>query len=395
MSSHQIQFQYGMSIPEFLSHFGTEAQCAEALKRLRWAQGFRRPKCSSTQHYLVVHGTRKLYQCGGCRLQTSLIAGTLMVRTKLPLTTWFLAVHLISQAKTGISTLALKRDLGVSYPTVWLLHHKINAAKSRQEAARLLSGAVQLDDAYLGGVRCGGKPGRGSENKVPFLAAISTNEAAQAIRLKLDLVSGFTSDAIAKWANASLLPKAIVTSDGLGCFAAVTDAGCIHMPRVVGALKPRDLTSNRCGGTMHLKLVIFGVQQSIWTLMVWVLFPTLSVFWLPVNAQVYKVTPICLDRKYAADAGNFGILAFSVENNFTDIRMQVTAYDPDGKVRSVSSEYLQSCVVRDAKNWKCGGVECNVCGRSPTPLHSMSNGVYSYTDHELNAKSCRLEIQAQ
>ncbi len=31
MSSHQIQFQHGMSIPEFLSYFGTEAQCAEAL----------------------------------------------------------------------------------------------------------------------------------------------------------------------------------------------------------------------------------------------------------------------------------------------------------------------------------------------------------------------------
>jgi transposase-like protein len=174
MSSHQIQFQYGMSIPEFLSHFGTEAQCAEALKRSRWPQGFRCPQCSSTQHYLVTQGARKLYQCGDCRLQTSLTAGTLMEHTKLPLTTWFLAIHLISQAKTGISALALKRDLGVSYPTAWLLHHKINGAMSRQEAARLLSGAVQLDDAYLGGERSGGKPGRGSENKVPFVR-ISAN----------------------------------------------------------------------------------------------------------------------------------------------------------------------------------------------------------------------------
>jgi len=41
-------------------------------------------------------------RCGGCRLQTSLNAGTLMEHTKLPLTTWFLAIHLISPAKTGI-----------------------------------------------------------------------------------------------------------------------------------------------------------------------------------------------------------------------------------------------------------------------------------------------------
>jgi hypothetical protein len=58
------------------------------------------------------------------------------------------------------------------------------------------------------------------------------------------LVSGFTPDASAKWAKASLLPKTIVTSDGLWCFAAVVEAGCIHMLMVVGALKPRDLTRN-------------------------------------------------------------------------------------------------------------------------------------------------------
>jgi hypothetical protein len=58
-----------------------------------------------------------LFQCRACRHQTSLIAGTLMQGTKLPLTTWFLAIHLISQAKTGLSSLALMRDLGVNYPT--------------------------------------------------------------------------------------------------------------------------------------------------------------------------------------------------------------------------------------------------------------------------------------
>ncbi len=119
-----------------------------------------------------------------------------------------------------------------------LAHRKVAAKRQRPQ---LLGGAVQLDDAYLGGERSGGKPGRGSENKVPFVAAVSMNDAGQPIRFKLDIVSCFTSDAIAKWAKASLLPKAIVTSDGLGCFAAVTKAGCIHMPRVVGALKPRDL----------------------------------------------------------------------------------------------------------------------------------------------------------
>jgi hypothetical protein len=94
----------------------------------------------------------------------------MMEHSKLPLTSWFLAIHLISQAKTGMSALALKRDLGVSYPTAWLLHQKINRPMADRKAAHLLQGAVQLDDAYLGGERSGGKAGRGSENKVPFVA---------------------------------------------------------------------------------------------------------------------------------------------------------------------------------------------------------------------------------
>ena len=265
MSSHQIQFQPGMSIPEFLTHFGTEAQCAEAIRRSRWPGGFRCPRCTSAQHYVVGHGARKLFQCGACRHQTSLTAGTLMEHTKLPLTTWFLAIHLISQAKTGISALALKRDLGVSYPTAWLLHHKINNAMAQQEAVRRLDGAVQLDDAYLGGERSGGKAGRGSENKVPFVAAVALNAVGQPMRLKLDLVQGFTYESISKWAKASLLPATVVTSDGLACFAAVTDAGCVHSPRVVGALKPRDLPEFKWVNTMlgNLKTTLAGAFKAL------------------------------------------------------------------------------------------------------------------------------------
>lgn len=265
MSSQKIQFQQGISIPEFLNRFGTEAQCAQAIERARWSQGFLCPKCSSSQHYLVVQGTRKLYQCDGCRHQTSLTAGTLMEHTKLPLTTWFLAIHLISQAKTGISALALKRDLGVSYPAAWLLHHKINNAMSQQEAARLLKGTVQIDDAYLGGERSGGKVGRGSENKAPFVAAVSVNDAGQPVHPKLNMLSGFTSQAIAKWAKASLMPKTVVSSDGLWCFAAVTEAGCIHLPTVVGALKPRDLPSFKWVNTVlgNLKTMMSGSFKSL------------------------------------------------------------------------------------------------------------------------------------
>ena len=226
MNFNSIQFQPGMSVPEFLRCFGTEAQCAEAAKAARWPGGFRCPRCELADQYVVGHGTRKLFQCNGCRHQTSLTAGSLMEHTKLPLSTWLLAIYLISQAKTGLSARALKRQLGVSYPTAWLVHQKLNRAMARQDSTHQLSGVVQLDDAYLGGERAGGKTGRGSENKVPFVAAVSVDHRGHPRHLKLNLVSGFTLEAIGKWANANLRPQTTVLSDGLGCFAAVADAGC-------------------------------------------------------------------------------------------------------------------------------------------------------------------------
>ncbi len=241
MTFNRIQFQSGMSLPEFLRGFGTEANCAAALQCARWPGGFRCPRCNGDAHYVAGHGARRVFQRNGCRHQASPPAGSLMEHTKLPLTPWFLAIHLISRAKTGLSAPALKRQIGVSCPTAGLLHQKINRAMAGRESGHRLEGAVQIDDAYLGGQRAGRKPGRGSENKVPCVAAASLDAKDRPRFLKLSRGSGFASEAVGRWAKASPAPGCVVTSDGLGCFAAVTAAGCEHKPVVVGECKPRGL----------------------------------------------------------------------------------------------------------------------------------------------------------
>lgn len=265
MAYNPIQFQQGMSLPEFLQSFGTEAACAEAVRRARWPGGFVCPRCNAGAHCVVLSGSRHLYQCHACHRQTSLTAGSLFGSTKLPLTTWFLAIYLISQAKTGLSALELKRHVGVSYPTAWLMHHKIMTAMVAREDQHRLSGTVQVDDAYLGGERTGGKPGRGSENKVPFVAAVSLNDAGNPLYVKVTPVPGFTSDAISKWAKANLAPGTDVLSDGLACFAAVTDAGCIHRAEVVGLRKPRDLPQFKWVNTVlgNLKTMMSGAYKAL------------------------------------------------------------------------------------------------------------------------------------
>ena len=263
MPMNQIQFQRGVSLPEFFDRYGTEEQCAAALATMRWPDGFRCPRCSSAAHYVVGHGQRNLFQCRGCRHQTSLTADTMMDSTKLPLRTWFLAVFLISQAKTGLSALALKRQLGTSYRTAWLIHHKLMKTMAQRDSELPLTGLVQVDDAYLGGKRPG-VGGRGSPNKVPIVAAVSTDEAGHPMRVKLSCVTGFTCEAITIWARANLTPGCDVRSDGLACFAGVIDAGCAHSYIVVGTRKPRDLPQFTWVNTVlgNLKTMINGAHKS-------------------------------------------------------------------------------------------------------------------------------------
>ena len=264
MPMNRVQFQSGLSLFEFNQQYGTEEQCEAALLHVRWSEGFVCPECGKAPHCILRVKGRKTFQCNACRHQTSLIAGTLFQGTKLALTVWFLAIYLISQAKTGLSALALKRHLGVSCPTAWLLSHKLMQAMADRDTAYTLSGRVQVDDAYLGGELTGGKAGRGSENKVPFVAAISLDEDNHPKYAKLTPVQGFTREAIADWAKQNLSASCTVFSDGLACFSATTAAGCKHEPIIAGGRKPKDLPEFRWVNTLlgNVKTSLSGAYHA-------------------------------------------------------------------------------------------------------------------------------------
>lgn len=254
MAMSRVQFQASLSLPEFLQFYGTEENCEAALEQARWPDGFRCPRCECMECGLI-HGRRhKRYQCRSCLHQATLTAGTILEATKLPLTIWLLAFYLVGQAKTGISSLALRRHLGVNYRTVWLVHFMIMQAMKERDGAYVLRGKVQLDDAYLGGERCGGKPGRGSENKVPIVAAVSIDDAGQPRYVKLATVATFCFVAIADWTQDSLAIGCEVISDGLACFRAVTEVGCLYQAVVVKGLHPIELPVFRWINTVLINL---------------------------------------------------------------------------------------------------------------------------------------------
>ena len=224
----------GLSETEFRARFGTEAACRAALFELRWGKGWVCPACGHGGYAELK--SRAVYQCNRCKHQAGLTAGTVFHRAKLPLTSWFLAIYHLTQSKGGMSSVELARRLGTRQPTAWLMKQKLMAAMAAREAAKpKLEGRVEVDDAYLGGVRTGGKRGRGAAGKTPFVAAVETTPDRKPRRLRLKVVKGFRKKEVEKLAKNDFAAGSNIVSDGLSCWKAVAAAGCTHFPMVTGS----------------------------------------------------------------------------------------------------------------------------------------------------------------
>lgn len=237
MARNRVQFQKGLSLSSFLAKYGTEEQCHAALVAWRWPEGFACPHCGGRQYSFCT--PRRQFQCSACRRQTSVRAGTVFQASKLPLRTWFLAMHLLAQSKNDIAALELMRQLGVSYDAAWLLKQKLLGAMLARNAEQPLSGLIQVDDAYLGGEATrqpGDKRGRGAPGKFPFLAAVATRDG-RPCAIHLRPLAGFTKAAISDYATHNLVAGSTVVSDGLSGFNGFAEAGLEHEPIKTGSGK--------------------------------------------------------------------------------------------------------------------------------------------------------------
>jgi len=156
------------------------------------------------------------------------------------LTKWFQAIYLVTQNKSNISALSLKRHLDVCYRTAWRAKHKLLDAMTEREARRLLAGVVLADDAYLGGVRAG-KPGRGSENKVPFMAAVELNDEWHPQHVRFDPIADLKGATLGSWARTALREAVHLVTDGLASFTAAGANVAQHGAIVVSPRQSSDL----------------------------------------------------------------------------------------------------------------------------------------------------------
>jgi ISXO2-like transposase domain/Transposase zinc-ribbon domain len=236
-------------LPEIQKAFPDEATCAAFLFARRWPEGFVCPGCGDGRAVLL-KSRAWTYQCVACRRQTSVTAGTIMHRSRLPLTLWFWAAHLMTTHSNGISALQLKDQLAISYKTAWLLTQKLRFAMVDPEREPL-EGVVEIDQTEI--------PFRDTQSyfdpnksgKIIVIGAVEVRDhtTGQAQKPKkigakyLDTLSGRvrlqalpSNEAVHVHAfiRANIKPGATLLSDGHKSYLGLT--GYRHDPRVVGKM---------------------------------------------------------------------------------------------------------------------------------------------------------------
>jgi transposase-like protein len=165
-----------MNLLNVTRKFRTEDEALDYLIRARWPEGVRCLACNyATCYQIATRGKTgkpcRLFECAECKLHFSATTGTLFHDSHLPLTKWFMAMALMSEAKKGVSALQISRHIGVAYKTAWHLCHRIRKAMQELETAPLggQGKVIEVDEAFIGGKTKGKGHKKAFEKKVRIL----------------------------------------------------------------------------------------------------------------------------------------------------------------------------------------------------------------------------------
>ncbi len=137
--------------------FNDDNAAREHLECLLWPDGPECPRCNVTGDRITKlqgKSTRPgVYKCKDCRKPFSVTVGTVMERSKIPLSKWVLAAQLMSSSKKGMSAKQLERMLGTNYETAWFLFHRLRECTIDKKSGPIGGGnkVVESDETYVGG----------------------------------------------------------------------------------------------------------------------------------------------------------------------------------------------------------------------------------------------------
>lgn len=236
------------SLSQFQKAFSDEASCATFMFKRRWPDGFVCPACGK-RRVSALKSRPRLHECLDCGRQTSITAGTTMHRSRLPLTTWFWAAHLMTTHSNGMSALQLQAQLGVTYKTAWLLTQKLRRSMVDPDREPL-EGVVEVDQAEIAFREGDTFFEPGNAGKILVIGAVEvinrdTNQAkprrkhakyldTRSGRIRLAMIADNSAASIEAFVKANVKRGSTLLTDGHKSYPGLP--GYRHDPRIVGKM---------------------------------------------------------------------------------------------------------------------------------------------------------------
>lgn len=160
--------------------FHDEDAARAHLESVRWPDGPTCPHCGEVENVTRLHGKshrKGLIYCNSCEQPFSVMVGSVMERSKIPLTKWVLGFHLMSASKKGVSSHQLHRMLGITYKSAWFLAMRIREAMglAPETDDGPLGGEgkkIETDETYVGGKAKNVHKGKPIPKKHPVVALV-------------------------------------------------------------------------------------------------------------------------------------------------------------------------------------------------------------------------------
>jgi transposase-like protein len=233
------------SLPQFQRLFPNDEACAKYLENIRWDQGFTCEHCGDHGEPFRFKARPHVLRCRSCRRDIALTAGTVMERTRTPLSTWFWAAYLVSSHTAGMSATQFQRQLGLSrYETAFQILHKLRAGMVRPDRDRIgkpgTADHVEIDETWVGGATRG--KGKGVHDQTLVAAAVEVRQrqpkegttarrgGRYAGRLRLDVVPNRGANALCGFVEGAVLPGSMVITDAWTGYASLESRGYSHLP---------------------------------------------------------------------------------------------------------------------------------------------------------------------
>ena len=210
------------SVRDFFARFPDDEACLNHIFAVRFGDRHECRKCGveSTFHKLA---NRRAWSCAHCGDHVYPTAGTVFEDTRTPLQLWFYAVYLFVTTRHGVSGKELQRALGVTYKTAWRMGQHIRMLVQKADGFDLLQGHIEVDESYVGGVRSGGKRGRGAPGKTIVLGMVERGG-----RVKTQVIPNVKKATLRDVVLRNVEPGSTVSTDELMSYGLLTDDGYLH-----------------------------------------------------------------------------------------------------------------------------------------------------------------------